>query len=49
MFKSIRKVYIKEETKYWIFIIKTTIYRTFTLLFEYPLIYIKEETTLKRC
>jgi len=48
IFRFIRKIYTKEETKHWIFIIKITIYRTFISLFEYSLIYIKEEAMLER-
>jgi len=43
-----KKVYWKEETKYWIFIIRIAIYRTFILSFKYPSIYIKKEVILKR-
>ncbi len=43
IFRPMKKVYREEETKYWIFITKTTIYRTFISSFEYFLIYIKEE------
>jgi len=49
MFKSIRKIYKKEETRYWIFTIKTTIYKIFILLLKYPPIYIKEGVILERC
>ncbi len=49
IFKFIKKAYREEETRYWIFIIRTTIYRTFTLLLEHPLIYIKEGAILKGC
>ncbi len=48
IFKPIKKTYKEEKTKHWIFIIKTTIYKTFILSFEYPSIYIKEETILER-
>ncbi len=48
IFKLIKKVYRKKEIRYQIFIIKTTIYRTFILSFKYLLIYIKEEIILKR-
>ncbi len=47
IFKPIRKIYIKEEIRHWIFIIRITIYRTFTLSSEHPPIYIKEKTTLE--
>ncbi len=49
MFKPIKKTYKEEETRHWIFTIKTTIYSTFILLLEHPPIYIKEEVILKRC
>ncbi len=48
IFKSMKKVYREEETKHQIFITKTTIYRTFILSLEHPLIYIKKETILER-
>jgi len=48
MFKPIKKVYQKEETRHWILIIRTTIYKTFILSLEDPPIYIKEEITLER-
>ena len=48
IFKPIKKVYIEEKTRYWIFTIRTTIYKTFILLSKYLSIYIKEEVTLKR-
>ncbi len=47
IFKSVKKVYIEEETKHWILTIKITIYRTFILLSKYLPIYIKEEAILK--
>ena len=49
IFKSIRKVYIKEEIRYWIFTTRTTIYGTFILLLKHLPIYIKEKAILKRC
>ncbi len=49
IFKLIKKIYREEKTKYWILTIRTTIYRTFILSFEYPSIYIKERAILKRC
>ncbi len=48
IFKPIKKVYRKEETKYWIFTIRTTIYRTFISSLEYLPIYIKKEAILER-
>ncbi len=48
MFKPMKKIYKEEEIKYWIFIIKTTMYKTFISLFEHPSIYIKKEIILKR-
>ncbi len=48
MFKPMKKAYKEKKTKHWIFTIRTTIYKTFTLLFEYLSIYIKEEAILKR-
>ncbi len=42
-----RKAYREKETKYWIFTIRTAMYRIFILLFKHPLIYIKERTILK--
>ncbi len=48
MFKLIKKVYKEEETRYWILIIRTTIYEIFILSSKYPPIYIKEEATLER-
>ena len=48
IFKPMKKVYRKEEMRYWIFITKTTIYRTFISSFKHPSIYIKEEAILKR-
>ena len=48
IFKPIKKAYREEKTRYWIFIIRTTIYRIFILSFEYPPIYIKEEVILER-
>jgi len=48
IFKPIRKPYKKEETRYWILTIRTTIYRTFISSFKHPPIYIKEEAILKR-
>ena len=47
IFKPMKKVYKEKEIRYWIFTIKTAIYKTFILSFEYPLIYIKEEAILK--
>jgi len=49
MFKPIKKIYIKEETRYWILTIRTAIYRTFTSSSEYSPIYIKERAILKGC
>ena len=49
IFKLIKKTYKEEKTRYWIFIIKTTIYKTFTPSLERPPIYIKEKAILKRC
>ncbi len=49
IFKSIKKIYKEEETRYWIFIIRITIYRTFISSSEHFSIYIKEETILKGC
>jgi len=49
IFKPIKKVYIKEKTRYWIFTIRITIYKTFISSSEHPLIYIKERATLERC
>ncbi len=49
IFKFIKKVYREKEMRHWIFTIKTTIYRTFILSFEYLPIYIKEGAILKRC
>ncbi len=49
IFRSIRKAYREEETRYWIFIIRIAIYRIFILLLEYLPIYIKKEVILKRC
>ncbi len=48
MFRFIKKMYKEEETRYWIFIIRTTIYKIFILSFKYLLIYIKEETIVIR-
>ncbi len=48
IFKLIKKVYKKEKTKYQIYTIRIMIYKIFILLFEYLLIYIKEETILER-
>ena len=48
IFKLIKKVYKKEKTRYWIFIIKITMYKTFISSFEYLLIYMKEKVTLER-
>ncbi len=48
IFKLIKKIYKEKKTRCQIFTTRTTIYRTFTLSFEYPSIYIKEKTTLKR-
>ncbi len=42
-----KKVYRKEKTRHWIFIIRTAIYKTFILSFEYLPIYIKKEAILK--
>ncbi len=47
MFKFIRKVYKEKEMRHWIFIIKTTIYKTFISSFEYPSIYIKKKIILE--
>ncbi len=47
MFRFIKKIYKEEETRYWIFTIKTMIYRTFILSFKYPSIYIKEKVILE--
>ena len=49
IFKPIKKIYRKEETRYWIFTTRTTIYRTFILSFKHLSIYIKERAILKRC
>ena len=49
IFKLIKKMYKEEKIRYWIFIIKITIYKTFILSFKHPPIYIKDETILKRC
>ncbi len=49
IFRFIKKTYKEEETRYWIFIIRTTMYRTFILSFEYLLIYIKKKAILERC
>ncbi len=48
IFKPMKKIYKKEETRYWIFTIKITIYKTFILLFKHLSIYIKKEIILKR-
>ncbi len=48
IFKLIKRIYTFEEIEHWICTIKTAIYRTFTLSFEYSLIYIKEEAMLER-
>ncbi len=47
IFKFIKKVYREEETRYWILTTRTTIYKTFTLLLEHLLIYIKEGAILE--
>ncbi len=47
IFKLIKKVYREKETRYWIFIIRITIYRIFISLLEYLPIYIKEEAMLE--
>ncbi len=47
IFKLIKKAYKEEETKHWIFIIKTTMYRIFISSSEYPPIYIKEKAILE--
>ncbi len=47
IFRFIKKIYKKKETRYWIFITKTTMYKIFIPLSEYPLIYIKEDVMLK--
>ncbi len=47
IFRSIKKIYKKEKTRYWILIIRITMYRTFISSFEYSPIYIKEEAILK--
>ena len=47
IFKFIKKVYREEETRYWIFIIRTTMYKTFILSLKYLPIYIKKEVILK--
>ncbi len=49
IFRFIKKIYKEEETRYWIFITKIAMYRTFILSFEYPPIYIKEEVILEGC
>ncbi len=48
IFRPMKKVYKKEETKHWIFTTKIIIYRTFILSFEYLSIYIKEKAMLER-
>jgi len=48
MFKPIKKAYREEETRHWIFIIRTTIYRTFISSSKHPPIYIKKEAILER-
>src|SRR6266566_6153952 len=42
MFRPIKKAYIEEETRHWILITRTTIYKTFILSLKYPSIYIKK-------
>ncbi len=49
MFKFIKKVYKEEEIRHQIFIIRTVMYKTFILSFEYSSIYIKEEAILEGC
>ena len=49
MFRPIKRIYIFKETEYWILIIRTTIYRTFTLLLKHPPIYIKKGVILEGC
>ncbi len=44
-----KKVYKKKETRYWIFTIKTTIYRTFIPSLEHLSIYMKKGAMLERC
>ncbi len=48
IFRLIKKMHKEEETRYWIFTIKTTIYKTFIPLSEHLPIYIKKETILER-
>ncbi len=48
MFRFIKKIYQEKEMRYWIFIIKITMYRTFILSSEHLPIYIKKGVTLKR-
>ncbi len=47
MFRLIKKTYREEETRHWIFTIKTMIYRIFISLFEYLPIYIKKRIMLE--
>ena len=44
IFKPIKKAYRKEETRHWIFTIRTMIYRTFIPLSKHPPIYIKKRS-----
>ncbi len=48
VFRPMRKIYIEEEIRHWIFTIRTAIYRIFISSFEHLPMYIKEEATLER-
>jgi len=47
MFRLIKKVYKKEEMRYWILTIRTTMYRTLIPSSKHPPIYIKKGAILK--
>jgi len=49
IFRPMKKVYREEETRHWIFIIRTAMYKTFIPLFEHLLIYVKEGVILEGC
>ncbi len=49
IFRFMRKAYIEKEMRYWIFTIKTTIYRIFISSFKHLLIYIKDKIILEGC
>ncbi len=49
MFRSMRKIYIEEEMRHWIFTIRIAMYGIFIPLFEHPPMCMRDGATLEGC